>query len=158
MRNFFFKNLKNLIIAIFFCSYSNLFFAQEKIALLVSTKPNDTSENFLAEIYLLETSLQNKGFLVNRVDWQKPNENWLQYSLIVIGDLGQYSDYPQFKLWCQRIKELNIPIQNGAKGLQFYISKSDCTKKLAQFGAPIIPTVLLEKNTDTFPTFLFPHE
>ncbi len=106
------------------------------------------ASNVADEDDILNQILQELGFDYEFQVWSDPLVNWSKYSKILLKSPWDYFDrYGEFLNWCEKIKELKIPVFNSIETV-IWNSDKRYMQEIESKGFPIVPTEFLSKGTD----------
>jgi glutathione synthase/RimK-type ligase-like ATP-grasp enzyme len=95
---------------------------------------------------LIVAPLQQLGFTLETIPWDRQNMNWKAYDLVIIKSSHKYfRKYQEFIQWTKYLETAEINVLNPAATLQWNTHKKyllDLQKK----GVPIVPTQLFYKH------------
>ncbi|RZS97966.1 ATP-grasp domain-containing protein [Cecembia calidifontis] len=120
-----------------------------KIAVITYDNKGAYASNEVNEDVLVDKLLGELALDFSFEIWSDPNVNWKDYSLLLIKSPWDYFDrYAEFRTWCQKIQELDIPTLN-AMDTVLWNSDKWYLKDIQDKGFPIVPTHFLKKK-ETF--------
>ena len=108
-----------------------------------------TCENaavYAADDHALSLYLQNQGFEVSDVVWNKPEINWEEYDMVLIRSTWDYHQHIEaWKQWLQMLTEKKVKVWNPAETILWNMHKT-YLKDLEQKGIQIVPTIFVERG------------
>jgi len=115
------------------------------------TNPNEIDQyvqNVLDEDNYVKLALENLGLKVSRLAWSDPSFDWETTKYILFRSTWDYFDrFDEFSRWLKIVSK-KTKLLNSEKLIRWNIDKhylNDLKKK----GVNIIPTLFIEKNTNT---------
>lgn len=101
-----------------------------------------------------EDELQLSFLCKNGIDaeiviWDSEYVNWEEYEMVIIKSTWDYFNKPeQFRTWLKEMQDREINIYNSPETILWNMDKS-YLKDLEKGGIPVIPTIWLDKGTET---------
>lgn len=97
----------------------------------------------------LAAELQKRGFSVSPVVWSDTDVQWDDFDSVLIRSCWEYHTEPvAFREWLRTIDNLGIDVQNPIDVIRWNIHKF-YLRDLAENGVSILPTVWVERGSDT---------
>jgi glutathione synthase/RimK-type ligase-like ATP-grasp enzyme len=108
------------------------------------------SPNLTPSDQLLVEPLNTKKIDVVAAAWDDKNVDWSKFDTIILRSCWNYHlKYKQFTEWLDHIEKLKVPVWNPIPIIRWNSNKK-YLKDLEYKGAPIIPTVFVEKGEKYF--------
>jgi glutathione synthase/RimK-type ligase-like ATP-grasp enzyme len=105
------------------------------------------TENIQDEDKILEEILTELDLDFCFEVWSDTNVLWSSYTHLLMKSPWDYFDrYPEFLAWCQKIKNLGIPVINDIDTV-IRNSNKRYLQDIENHGFPIVPTIFHSKNT-----------
>jgi len=93
--------------------------------------------------------LRKSGIDAEIVIWNSEYVNWEEYEMVIIKSTWDYFNKPeQFRTWLKEMQDREINIYNSPETILWNMDKS-YLKDLEKGGIPVIPTIWLDKGTET---------
>ncbi len=117
-----------------------------KIAVITYDNKGAFAANEVDEDAIITELLRELGISFKFEIWSDPQVNWQDYSLLLFKSPWDYFDrYEEFKAWCHKIQDQNIPSLNSIDTI-LWSSDKYYLLEIESKGFSIVPTKFLKKQ------------